>query len=321
MLIAPVWLLSWDFWTVSANDNGLHHIFFLQAPRDDHNPEARHNMASVGHAVSRDLDNWEYRGVAIERGVPGSWNDLAIWTGSALKTKMGDYVMMVTGRSSRDGGTVQRLGIYFSPDLYSWKEYDGNPVLECDPSIYHPHHHEEHTTTWRDPFLFYDSGENIYKAYVTAQKIGAAGEIIGCIAVANSQNLIDWVAKAPLDIPDYFRVMECPQLVFSGDSKILLIHIDKKWILDSAPDEVQRITGTHYLISEDGKGSYRYGGVLLDGEVSTPRGLLWGKYQLRIHDQKENGDFRALFWPGYDKNAKFSGGISEVQLIKKSNLV
>jgi hypothetical protein len=166
-----------------------------------------------------------------------------------------------------------------------------------------------------------DSGENIYKAYVTAQKIGASGQIIGCIAVANSQNLIDWVVKPPLDIPDYFRVMECPQLVFSGDSKILLIHIDKKWILDSAPAEVQRITGTHYLISEGDQGSYRYGGVLLDGEVSTPRGLLWGKYQLRVHDQQENGDFRALFWPGYDKNAKFSGGISEVQLVKKSNLV
>jgi beta-fructofuranosidase len=309
MLVAPPNLITWDFWTIVDND-GLHHLFFLQAPRDNYNPEARHNMAEVGHAVSKDLTQWEYRGKVIQRGKPGSWNDVSIWTGSVVKTKMGDFLMMITGRSSREGATIQRLGVYYSKDLYSWSEYSGNPVLECDPKIFEPHHHIELSTTWRDPCLYLDDESGKYFAFITAQKRNARYETIGAIALATSNDGTSWSLQGPLDVPEYFRVMECPQLFKVDGSFLLLFHIDKSWVIDDIPSEVKRVTGSHYLISDSLQGPFRYGGLLLDGGIDLGAVHRWNRYQLRIHDQPSPTQLRALFWEGYQNDGSFSGGIS-----------
>ena len=78
-----------------------HHVFYLQAPRALGGPELRHRHASVGHAVSRDLRDWRILRDALGPGAPGSWDDLAIWTGSAI-TRDRRWYMLYTGICSAE---------------------------------------------------------------------------------------------------------------------------------------------------------------------------------------------------------------------------
>ena len=60
----------WDFW--GADDGARRHLFFLKAPRALGDPDLRHRNASVGHAVSDDLQTWSPVADALApRAVPG----------------------------------------------------------------------------------------------------------------------------------------------------------------------------------------------------------------------------------------------------------
>src|ERR1700738_451641 len=104
------WL--WDPWFISHAD--LWHLFHLQADRS-WTPEERHDHASIGHAISRDLINWEELPTALEPGPPGGWDDLSIWTGSVLKQQAGRYYLLYTGRR-RAQPYEQQIGIATSSD-------------------------------------------------------------------------------------------------------------------------------------------------------------------------------------------------------------
>ena len=84
MVFIPEQHYLWDFWLVSPQERRdqelLYHLFYLQAPRTLHDPNLRHGVATVGHAVSPDLRRWTHRGTVLEAGLPGSWDDRAIWT-------------------------------------------------------------------------------------------------------------------------------------------------------------------------------------------------------------------------------------------------
>ena len=63
----------WDFWF--ADDGERYHLFFLYASRALHDPHARHYRASIGHAVSTDLRNWERVADALVRIAEGAASD------------------------------------------------------------------------------------------------------------------------------------------------------------------------------------------------------------------------------------------------------
>lgn len=306
MQLAPEKYVTWDFW-LTQDEQGIHHAFFLQGPRDNDNPEGRHNMASIGHSVSKDLKRWQYRGIAIERGAAGSWNDIANWTGNVIRTSEQDYMMMITGRSTQDAGRLQRLGLYYSKDLYSWRENPANPVLECDPEHYLVYDHVEKKSAWRDPFLYCEN-DQIY-AFITAQ-YSKGGKTIGCIAIATAAEGHDWFCLPKLNLPDYFSVMECPVIKKHKNCYSLLINIDKNWVLANAPENVERVTGTHLLSATSLFGPYIYERCLLDG-ANTRNPSLWEKYQLVPADIDEEGRMTCVHWRGYQDDGYFLGGLSE----------
>lgn len=89
----------WDFWF--ARDGDEYHVFYLQAPKALGDPEARHRNATIGHALSRDLRTWAPLPDALGPGPPGTWDDLATWTGSVIGHD-GRWWMCYTGISTRE---------------------------------------------------------------------------------------------------------------------------------------------------------------------------------------------------------------------------
>ena len=141
MVFIPEQHYLWDFWLVSPSEWGdafaPYHLFYLQAPRTLSDPNARHNVATVGHAVSHDLRRWEPRGTALEAGQPGSWEDQTIWTGSII-VRDGLAYMFYTGKCHAEKGLVQRIGLAISSDLVHWERDPGNPLLEVETRWYEP---------------------------------------------------------------------------------------------------------------------------------------------------------------------------------------
>ncbi|MFQ5940038.1 MAG: glycosyl hydrolase family 32, partial [Alphaproteobacteria bacterium] len=188
----------WDFWLQQRD--GLFHLFHLQAPRTPDDPELRHGVATVGHAVSRDLRHWRARKTALDTGAPGTWDDRAIWTGSVLDLG-GRYAMLYTGTNHAEDGKVQRVGLSLSGDLERWERHPANPVILADLRWYrgqNPDHRGE--LAWRDPWLMRDPDGNGFVALLTAQAAASPRYACGCIALARSADLVHWRVEPPLAV-------------------------------------------------------------------------------------------------------------------------
>ncbi|KAK9668325.1 hypothetical protein RND81_13G051800 [Saponaria officinalis] len=109
---------------------GWYHLFY------QYNPEgAIWGNIVWGHAVSKDLINWDHLPLAM---VPDEWYDFnGVWTGSATLLPNGQIMMLYTG-STNDSVQVQNLAYpadLSDPLLLNWVKYPGNPVLVPPPGI------------------------------------------------------------------------------------------------------------------------------------------------------------------------------------------
>lgn len=200
----------WDFWFARAA--GEYHFFYLQAPRSLGDVRLRHRFASVGHAASRDLRSWHVLADALSPGPRGSWDDMAIWTGSVIE-RDGRWHMLYTGTNLSEGGLVQRIGLAVSDDLDRWEKHSANPVIEADGRWYElldPGRWRDQS--WRDPWLFED-GDGDVRALITARAREGEPDGAGVIAQARSRDVTTWEVLPPLTAPGEFAQVECPQLV------------------------------------------------------------------------------------------------------------
>lgn len=203
---------AWDSWV--ADDGETYHLYFLTAPRQLAGPDLRHARATVGHATSRDLREWTYRG-AVLGPRPGGWDDLAIWTGSVVRADDGRWRMFYTaintrGHELRD----QRIGVVESDDLHTWRRVADGPVVAVDPRWYKTLEEDRTASeTWRDPFVFRDPGGDGWRMLITARATGAARNDDGVLAEARSHDLQHWELGPPVTEPGAgFGQLEVPQV-------------------------------------------------------------------------------------------------------------
>jgi beta-fructofuranosidase len=209
----------WDFWL--ARSNGHHHAFYLQAPRSLENTDLRHHHASIGHAVSTDLRDWEVLPDALRPGDGGTWDDLATWTGSVIDHD-GRWHMLYTGINRSERGLVQRVGLATSDDLVIWEKHPANPILEADPRWYELLDLTRwRDQSWRDPWLVAEP-DGAFRVLLTARASAGAADGAGVIAQARSHDLVRWEVLPPLTAPGDFAQVECPQLV-SIDGRHLIL--------------------------------------------------------------------------------------------------
>ena len=207
--LADAWV--WDFWL--ADDGRSYHLYFLKAARHLGHPDERHRNASIGHATSPDLANWNVVSDAIVPSAGRAFDDVATWTGSVVRGRDGTWFMFYTGVGSQERALKQRIGLATSADLHHWSKHPDSPVLPSDPRWY------EHLPdalgpgeAWRDPWVFADPGGDGWHMLLTARARDGPADQRGVIGHARSPDLFHWQAQAPLSRPGAgFGHLEVPQ--------------------------------------------------------------------------------------------------------------
>jgi beta-fructofuranosidase len=194
--LADQWV--WDFWI--AQDGPDYHLFYLQAPRALGNPDLRHWSASIGHAMSQDLRNWQVLPPALSTSPVGSntWDDYATWTGSVISHD-GLWYLFYTGCRRSEQGLIQRVGLATSTDLLHWEKYPANPILTADARWYEQlDRHLWFDQAWRDPWVFQHPDTGDFHALITARANHGPTDERGVIGHAQSVDLIHWEVLPPL---------------------------------------------------------------------------------------------------------------------------
>lgn len=200
----------WDSWSVQ-DDDGWTHLFFLRASRALLDPERRHRRASIGHARSRDLVEWELLPDALVPDDSPAWDDGSTWTGSVVRDDHGLWHLFYTGVSRAEDWTVQRVGVATSTDLIRWERVSQEPLLSADERWYETFAAGEwHDEAWRDPWVF-KADDGLWHMLLTARVPDGDPMGRGVIGHASSPDLRTWEALPPLSQPAGWGQMEVPQ--------------------------------------------------------------------------------------------------------------
>lgn len=251
----------WDFWFARAGED--YHIFYLQADRALENPDFRHWNVSIGHAVSRDLRQWQILPDALRPSDPNvkpeAFDTHTTWTGSIIQHNSLWY-MFYTGGKRSEKGLIQRVGLATSSDLITWDKHPNNPLIEADPRWYETlNANDWRDVSWRDPFVF-RMEDGVYHAFICARVKDGPPDGRGTIAHAKSTNLLDWEVLPPLMTLGEFAQMEVPQIVEIGGRYYTLFCTSKADFSAARHNRYPQpaVTGTHYLVADHFLGPYRF---------------------------------------------------------------
>ncbi len=201
----------WDCWLFDDGDD--FHIFFLRASRALRDPDLRHFRASVGHAKSKDLKNWETLPDAIIASDAPSWDEVATWTGSVIKNHSdGLYYMFYTGVTRPNGGIVQQIGYAISRDLITWEKNPANPILSADPNFFDTQENGSPDTNFRDPWVFFNESDQQWHMFITADSKHGGIKTRATVAHAVSTDLASWRSLPPLHGESGFGQVEVVQV-------------------------------------------------------------------------------------------------------------
>lgn len=264
--LAGRWI--WDFWL--AEDRGRWHVFYLHAPQTPDDPDRRHFAATVGHAVSTDLKSWTVLPDALGPGPPGTWDDMATWTGCVVADPAGGWAMLYTGVGSREQGLVQRIGLARSDDMQRWVKHPRNPILEAAPRWYEQLDLDVwFDQAWRDPWVVDDPENGLFHAFVTARSSHGSPRSRGVIGHATSPDLVTWEVRAPLHTPQGFGYMEIPQ-IYEFEGRWHLLFSAPAWAQTARPGP--HCTGTFHGVADQLEGPYHEVAPLFCDEAETMYG-------------------------------------------------
>jgi len=203
-----------DAWYFVDNPTDTVHMFYLAWPE---NEDGSYN-SFVGHAISKDLINWDRLEPVLRSGPIGSWDDLRICTGSTIEHQ-GRYWMAYSATSTKESTTdtiwdqyrVQRTGMAVSDDLTEWSKLFNNPTSEPDLRYYEGLSSGlRNMAHWRDPYL-YDSSEQVYQL-ICARRLEGDVSQRGTIGLSRSKDMFEWEVLPPLEHDSVSDEMECPQI-------------------------------------------------------------------------------------------------------------
>ncbi|GLJ21970.1 hypothetical protein SUGI_0411490 [Cryptomeria japonica] len=246
---------------------GYYHLFYQYNPFS-----AVWGLIRWGHAVSRDLINWEHLpGAAL---YPDEWYDInGAWSGSATKMQEGGAPVILYTGSTNVFVQVTNMAVPKDPSdplLREWKKVPENPIMMPEGII--------NSSSFRDPTTAWLGSDDIWRVLVgnkrDKQKRGMA-------LLYKSKDFKKWVkAKHPLHSAKHFGMWECPDFYpvsLHGNDDLdasvegpFLKHVLKNSLDDSKVD--------YYTVGKYFPKLERY--VPDNGSVEGPNGLRYdyGKF-------------------------------------------
>lgn len=295
----------WDFWI--AQDGEDFHLFHLQADRSLGDENERHrNCRGFGHAVSKDLVNWDKRGTCFEVSPGPAWDDMTTWTGSVVKGDDGLWHLFYTGNAKADECTKQRIGHATSTDLHNWKRVGNGLVLDINTEWYE----EYDPNIWdgramRDPWVMRDPDGGGWLMYFTGRvPYGEEMNARGCIGFARSKDLNTWTLEPPVHAGGEAGQLEVPQVFKIGNKwYCLFCNAGHHWSSAYAASYPGKpVWGTHYLMSDSHLGPWTIApGKFLDGDFPCRR------YAGRIIEK--DGQLYLMTFDYWDDDNVFRGTI------------
>ncbi|MCT9141503.1 mucin-1, partial [Streptomyces violarus] len=220
MRYAPPGLCVNDF-DLLRHADGTYTALHLQGPWTAEFDHLRMET-SYGRATSADLVHWEPRGTAFGNGLPGRFDQQAVWTMHAFPHGAG-MAMLYTAVSglTPDGWPLQSVGLAHSDraDGTGWRRHGTGPVVEADGRWYRT----GERMGWRDPFVVRDDESDGWVMVVCAADASLPVEVGGCVAWATSDDLEHWTVHPPLISPGDVDELECPVLERLDDGSWLLL--------------------------------------------------------------------------------------------------
>ena len=133
ILYHPRGLYTWDTWYLHSQ--GRTHLFHLQVKRPD-SPRPEEDHGTIGHAVSEDLLHWEELPTALQRGVPGSYDDGTLFTGYAVEHEGLVHLFYTGNHWDHDGTHHQAICLATSEDGVHFRKHPDNPLIRPDGRRY-----------------------------------------------------------------------------------------------------------------------------------------------------------------------------------------
>jgi beta-fructofuranosidase len=245
----------WDHWMF--DDGEKFHIFYLQALRRTDNASERHLNASIGHATSTDLRNWNEVGTALKKSDSGSWDDVATWTGSVIQNPTtNEYLLFYTGVHKSNDGLVQAIGLATSPDLIHWSKYGNSPIAQADPMSYACQENGSRDTDFRDPWVFFDQRDAKWHMLITATSLTDANIMSrGIVGHAISEDLFTWHVLPPLTGSTGFGQTEVLQVVAESGKHVGIFCCGSDYIKDKSG---RFTTGTYSVPMDSPIGPFHF---------------------------------------------------------------
>lgn len=182
----------WDSWAI--DDGERFHLFFLFASRALGDPDRRHRRASIGHAISDDLKNWQRLPDALVRGDAPSIDDVATWTGCTIRGDDGRWYLITTAVNDTPVRSTQRVTSAVSDDLLQWTRTE--LLIEADPRWYATGL-TSGTEPFRDPWVWKHDDGRWHMLLTASGPVSAPGEE-GVVGHAVSDDLIAWEVLPPI---------------------------------------------------------------------------------------------------------------------------
>ncbi|MGW0946504.1 mucin-1 [Streptomyces sp. NPDC002623] len=221
MRYAPPGLCVNDF-ALLRDADGTYAVLHLQGPWTTEFDHLRMET-SYGRATSTDLVRWQPQGTVFGNGLPGRFDQQAVWTMHPFRHGGAGMAMFYTGvvGLTPEGWPLQSVGLAYSDrtDGTGWRRHGVGPVVEADPRWYRT----GERMGWRDPFVVRDDESDGWVMVVCASDAALPVEVSGCVAWATSDDLEHWTVHPPLVSPGDVDELECPVLERLDDGSWLLL--------------------------------------------------------------------------------------------------